>query len=69
MKITKDGIVSQLLKDTPIPRMFRAEQSFSHEHIEPQDIPAALLRELEREEIAEKIQPGMRIAITAGSLC
>ncbi len=67
MKITKDGIVSQLLKDTPVPRMFRAEQSFSHEHIEPQDIPAALLRELEREEIAEKIQPGMRIAITAGS--
>lgn len=67
MKVTKGGKVSELLKDTRIPKMFRAVQTFPREVILPEEIPAAVDREMEREEICSRIRPGMRIAITAGS--
>ena len=67
MKVTKGGKVSELLKDTRIPKMFRATQTFPREVIRPEEIPAAVSREMEREEIRSRIQPGMSIAITAGS--
>ena len=67
MKVTKGGKVSELLKDTRIPKMFRATQTFPREVIRPEEIPAAVSRDMEREEIRSRLQPGMSIAITAGS--
>lgn len=67
MKITENGKVSELLRDVPIPRMFHARQTFPREHIAPEDIPAIVARELGQPQFAALIQPGMEIAITAGS--
>ncbi len=67
MKVTKGGKVSELLKDIPIPRMFHARQTFDKEHIEPYQIRDIVFNELSQEVFAERIKPGMRIAITAGS--
>lgn len=67
MQIKKGGIVSKLLADVPVPRMFRAEQIFPREHIAPEQIPALVEAELSKEPIRSKIKPGMEIAITAGS--
>ena len=35
----KGGSLSNLLKDIQIPKMFRAEQSFKKDRIEPEQIP------------------------------
>lgn len=67
MEIKQGGVVSQLLAGVPIPRMFRARQIFPQEHIEPADIPGAVMAQLDREPFRSKVQPGMEIAITAGS--
>ena len=67
MEIKQGGVVSQLLAGVPIPRMFRARQIFPQEHIEPADIPAAVMEQLDREPFRSKVKPGMEIAITAGS--
>lgn len=67
MQIKQGGVVSQLLAGVPIPPMFRARQLFPQEHIEPADIPAAVMEQLNREPFRSKVQPGMEIAITAGS--
>ncbi|MFR2766245.1 MAG: hypothetical protein ACLTA4_11930 [Clostridium sp.] len=47
--------------------MFRAEQSFKKDRIEPEQIPGVVREQLSRPEISSRIQPGMNIAITAGS--
>lgn len=67
MQIKKGGNVSRMLEGIPIPDMFRAEQEFDKNHIEPGEIPSIVRKELSRPEIAAAIQPGMSIAITAGS--
>lgn len=67
MKVVHGGSVSQLLKDVQIPEMFRAVQEFKRTHIEPSEIPEVVRREMSRPGIAERIRPGMSIAITAGS--
>ncbi len=67
MKVVEGGDVSRLLKDTPIPRMFHARQTFPRPVIPPEEIPAAVERELSQEAVASRIRPGMEIAITAGS--
>ena len=67
MEIKQGGVISRLLADVPITRMFRAEQLFPRERIAPADIPAAVAGELSREPFRSKIRPGMSIAITAGS--
>lgn len=67
MEIKKDGIVSKLLKDVYIPRMFKVRQVFSRPVIPPKDIPEVVTRELSQEKFSGKIKPGMSIAITAGS--
>lgn len=63
----KGGTVSGLLRDIAIPRMFRAAQAFDKQHLEPEEIPAAVREQLSRPEITARIRPGMSIAITAGS--
>lgn len=67
MKVVKGGKVSELLRDTKIPKMFRARQIFSREMIRPEEIPAAVHREMEKENIGSRIRPGMSVAVTAGS--
>lgn len=67
MRIVRGGTVSRLLADTPIPRMFRARQSFPSSHIEPEEIPSVVASEIAKPEISSRIKPGMSIAITAGS--
>lgn len=68
MKVTENGgVVSNLLAPVAIPKMFRAKQTFSRPVILPEDIPAAITKELSQEKFASKLKPGMRIAITAGS--
>lgn len=67
MKVVKGGRVSELLRDTKIPKMFRARQIFSREMIRPEEIPAAVHREMEKENIGSRIRPGMSVAVTAGS--
>ena len=67
MKIRNDGMISALLKDIPIPDMFRASQTFPRDRIPEDEIPAAIRKELSKENIISRIRPGMEIAITAGS--
>lgn len=59
------GSVNELLKNVPIPKMVAVRQKFDREKLA--DVPAAVLREMDRDEVKAKITPGMRIAITAGS--
>ncbi len=61
------GIVSELLRDVPIPKMFRVKQQLNKEQIPVADIPDVIFKELDAVEFSGKIKPGMRIAITAGS--
>lgn len=63
MEIKRGGIVSELLKDVYIPRMFRAKQSFKRDIIK--DIRLKIFNELSL--FKYKFKPGMQIAITAGS--
>lgn len=67
MKIRNDGTVSRLLRDVPLPQMFHAAQRFPDAHIEREDIEKTVFDEIARSGMAERIKPGMRIAITAGS--
>ena len=67
MKIVSGGKVSELIGNTPIPKMFHAKQSFPREFIAPEDVGAAVLKEIEQERFASAVKPGMEIAITAGS--
>ena len=46
MKVVKDGMVSKLLKDTRIPKMFHARQTFPGDKISPEEIPGVVAREL-----------------------
>ncbi|MFQ7854564.1 MAG: hypothetical protein ACLRIS_04965 [Flavonifractor plautii] len=52
MEIKQGGVVSRLLADVPIPRMFRAEQLFPRERIAPQTSPPPW-RELSRSPSAQ----------------
>jgi hypothetical protein len=67
VEVKKDGIVSKLLKDVYIPKMFKVRQIFERPVIHPEDIPEVVRRELSQDKISSKIKPGMNIAITAGS--
>ena len=67
MKVTKGGTVSRLLADVQIPRMFHARQTFPRKSIAPEQIPAVVEEQIAQPQFEEKIKPGMRIAITAGS--
>lgn len=57
--------LGDMLKDIKIPKMAKVRQVFPRERIE--NIPVAVRKELEKGEISVTIQPGMQIAITAGS--
>ena len=59
--------MSGYLKDTYIPKMFRARQDFPRPRIEKEAIPGMIFDLLNDEKFASRVKPGMRIAITAGS--
>jgi hypothetical protein len=67
MEVKTGGVVSKLLADIKIPRMFRAVQSFPREVIQPEDIEKVVFEQLSQEQFSCLIKPGMSIAITAGS--
>ena len=58
-------VISNLLKDVPLPRFVKVRQRFSTEQI--RDIPAAIFQELSRPEISGKLKPGKRVCLTCGS--
>ena len=58
--------ITNLIKDTPIPKMVKVRQNFDKTCILESDIPGIITRELDRPEIGGKIQPGQKIAITPG---
>ena len=67
MRFKNDGTVSRMLRDVPLPKMFRASQQFSSAHIPRNEIEKVVAEELSRSGMVERIKPGMRIAVTAGS--
>ena len=67
MRIRNDGTVSRLLKDVALPRMFHASQQFPDAHIDRENIEKAIFDEINRSGMGERVRPGMRIAVTAGS--
>ena len=67
MRIRNDGTVSRLLRDVPVPRMFHAAHQFPDTLFDREDIERTIFAEIDRVGVGERIKPGMRIAITAGS--
>lgn len=61
------SVVSGLLRDVPIPKVYRVRQKFPDECIPPEELPRYILNALADKGICERIRPGMRIGITAGS--
>jgi Uncharacterized conserved protein len=61
------GVVSELLKDVKIPKMIKVQQKFSRPRIETADIPNVIRGLLKERKFSERIKPGMRVCITAGS--
>ena len=43
----EENVVTQLASATELPRMVRVRQKLDHSHIEPEEIPALVQRELE----------------------
>lgn len=67
MKVTSGGMVTRLLADTPIPRMFHARQDFPRDVIPADEIPGVIYEQMGQEQFSSLIKPGMTIAVTAGS--
>lgn len=59
------GILQELLKDIPIPKMVKIKQHFDDKQID--QLEQALSDKLNRDHIQELIRPGMEIAIAVGS--
>lgn len=57
--------VTKYLLDIPLPRMIRVRQGFDAKELE--DPKGVLLEQLAAEGVAERVKPGMRVGITAGS--
>ncbi len=59
------AVYTDMVKDIELPRMIEVRQTFPRPQIK--NVEQAVRERLEREEIREKIKPGMQIAITGGS--
>lgn len=60
-------VVTDLICDTPLPRMVRVKQKFDGACIPGEKIADTVAAQLSRDEIASRIKPGMAIAVTGGS--
>ena len=65
MEIKHQSALRALLSQVEIPKFYQVRQCFPKDGI--QDVPACLREKLARMEIGRKIQPGMRVVLTAGS--
>ena len=59
--------LNQLLDGIAIPRMLRVRQEFDAAHIDRQDICRTVSKQLTAAGVPQRVQPGARIALTAGS--
>ncbi|RBW70069.1 lactate racemase domain-containing protein [Bacillus taeanensis] len=59
------GILQDLLKDIPLPKMVKVKQHFDDTKIE--NVTEAVTEKLKRDAIQQKVKPGMEIAIAVGS--
>ncbi|MCR8656405.1 lactate racemase domain-containing protein [Paenibacillus endoradicis] len=59
------GILQELVKNIPVPKMAKVKVTFDNSHID--NLSEQLLVKLERDEIVHQIKPGMEIAIAVGS--
>ena len=53
--------ITDLIKDTPIPRMVKVRQNFDKTCIPEENIPGVITKELDRPEIGGKIKPGQSL--------
>lgn len=67
MLFSNMSTVNSLVSDAYIPKMFRIRQTFPRPALNVDQIPQIVRKGLEKEKVGERIRPGMRIAITAGS--
>ena len=62
LSTNKEGnVVTKLASATELPRMVKVRQKLDHSHIEPEEIPALVQRELEP--MRSRIRAGMRVAM------
>lgn len=61
------NLVSELIKDTYIPRMFTVKQNFADDHIKRNDISETVFNVLSDDYFTSRVKPGMEIAVTCGS--
>lgn len=59
--------ITNMIKNVPIPKMVRVREIYDSTNIPEKKIAETVTSELSRGVIAEKIHPGMKIAITCGS--
>jgi hypothetical protein len=59
------GILQDLLKDIPLPKMVKVKQHFDDTKIE--NVTEVVTEKLKRDAIQQKVKPGMEIAIAVGS--
>ncbi|MEH7072531.1 lactate racemase domain-containing protein [Neobacillus drentensis] len=59
------GILQELLKDIPVPKMAKVKVNFDNQKIN--DLGSTLMKKLQRVDIQEKVKPGMEIALAVGS--
>lgn len=68
MKATAGNrLIEELTKDISLPKMAKCLQYFDEDHIEEKDIPRYVYAEMSKSGLADRIKPGMRIAVTGGS--
>lgn len=65
--IAKGNVITGLAATVDLPRMARVRQLLDHSHIESEGIPGLVYRELDRQELRDRIRAGMSVAITCGS--
>ena len=61
------NMVSQIIQDIKLPQMINVKQIFPRPCLEISEISEVINKQLKNEVFSGKINPGMRIAITAGS--
>ncbi len=59
------GILQDLLKDIPIPKMVKIKQQFDQQQIE--NVSEAVTEKLQQEKVRSLVKPGMSIAVAVGS--
>jgi hypothetical protein len=62
---TNMGILQELLKDIPVPKMAKVKVHFDNTKID--DLGTTLKEQLQQVHIQKKVQPGMEIAVAVGS--